>query len=305
MPPQIVEPAAESQQTKSEILPDVCAVCIIAAATLGLAFRKFERARLSTLKGTGDYHNTKGKSMKKLSAIAAIASLFALFAFTNQAAADGHSVSADPMSVSEAGTHTITVSGANWPAEGTVILACPGYEGVEPEVMGETDALTMCDLGNLMPVMVDGDGSFSESVDLDIPESGLVILVGNQAAGLGETLAISVGDMSMDDEMMDDEMMHDDEMMDDEMMHDDEMMDDEMMDDEMMHDDEMDDEMMHDDEMMDDEMMHEDDMMPMGGVGAGFGGTAGGGSNATLALAAGLLAVAVLGGAAIALRRND
>ena len=133
--------------------------------------------------------------MKRIMALAALVSVVALFAFTTQAAAqDGPTASIDPEYVSEAGTHTITVSGSGWPAAGTVILACAGYGGVEPEVVEEADALTKCDLEGFKQATMDGD-SFSNAVDLDIPAEGLVILVGNQAAGLGVLATVKVGEM--------------------------------------------------------------------------------------------------------------
>ena len=137
--------------------------------------------------------------MKRTMALAALTSVVALFAFTTQAAAqDGPTASVDPEYVSEAGTHTITVSGSGWPAAGTVILACAGFGGVEPEVVEEADAFTKCDIGGLTPATMDGD-SFSNAVDLDIPAEGLVILVGNQAAGLGVLATVHVGEMMADD----------------------------------------------------------------------------------------------------------
>ena len=58
--------------------------------------------------------------------------------------------------------------------------------------------------------------------------------------------------------------------------------------------------------MMMDDMDDMDDMdAPEGGADTGFGGMAGSGSSLVVPLAAGLFAVAVLGGAAITLRRND
>ena len=54
-----------------------------------------------------------------------------------------------------------------------------------------------------------------------------------------------------------------------------------------------------------DDMDDMDDMAPEGGADTGFGGMAGSGSSLVVPLAAGLFAVAVLGGAAITLRRND
>ncbi len=211
--------------------------------------------------------------MKRIIAVAAAASLITLLAFTGSAAADGHAISVDPMSVDEPGTHLITVSAAaGWPEEGTTLIACPGYRGVKPEPPLGPDVVTMCDMGNIIQIMVDSDGSFSADVELDIGADGLVILVGNLAAGLNELAVIHVG-------MMDDDM------------------------------DAEDGDMGMDGEMMDEDM-HMDDMddgeMPMGGAMTGFGGTAGdGGIGSALPLAAGLLAVTVLGGAAIALRRNN
>jgi hypothetical protein len=138
--------------------------------------------------------------MKRIMALAALVSVVALFAFTTQAAAqDGATASADPEYVSEAGTHTITVSGSGWPAAGNSILQCAGFAGVPPEVELTLDvAVANCDLVGLVGFEAP-DGSFSQAIDMDIPADGLVILVGNQGASLGVLVIVHVGEMMMDD----------------------------------------------------------------------------------------------------------
>ena len=136
--------------------------------------------------------------MKRIMAVAAAASMLALFALAGQAHAQGEATaSADPEYVGAGGSHSITVSGSNWPDSGTVIIPCAGYGGVAPAEVVEAEVFANCDLGNLFPVTV-SDGSFSESLTLDIPADGLVMLVGNQAAGLGVLVVVKVGE-SMDD----------------------------------------------------------------------------------------------------------
>ena len=142
----------------------------------------------------------KGQSkMKRIMAVAALTSVVALFAFTTQAAAQDTTASVDPEYVSEAGTHTITVSGSGWPAAGNSILQCAGFGGVPPQVELTLDvAVANCDIPSLQGFEA-SDGSFSETIDMDIPAEGLVILVGNQGAALGVLVIVHVGEMMMDD----------------------------------------------------------------------------------------------------------
>ena len=64
--------------------------------------------------------------MKRITAIAAAVSMLALFALTSHAAAQGDpTASVDPEYVSEAGSHTVTVSGSGWQAN-PGIVECPG-----------------------------------------------------------------------------------------------------------------------------------------------------------------------------------
>jgi len=137
--------------------------------------------------------------MKRIMALTVAVSLLALLVLTSQAHAQGEATaSADPEYVGAAGSHSITVSGSNWPASGTVIIPCAGYGGVAPAEVVEAEVFANCDLGNLFPATV-SDGSFSESLTLDVPADGLVMLVGNQAAGLGVLVVVKVGEPMMDD----------------------------------------------------------------------------------------------------------
>ena len=136
--------------------------------------------------------------MKRTMAFVAATSMLALLVLTSQAHAQGEATaSADPEYVGAAGSHSITVSGSNWPASGTVIIPCAGYGGVAPAEVVEAEVFANCDLGNLFPATV-SDGSFSESLTLDIPADGLVMLVGNQTAGLGVLVVVKVGEPMAD-----------------------------------------------------------------------------------------------------------
>lgn len=174
--------------------------------------------------------------MKKIMALTALASAVTLFAFTASAAAQGPSASVDPAYVSETGTHSITVSGSGWAEQGTVVIPCPQFGGVQPDAVEEAAAM-QCNLNSITPIASVTDGSFSQAVDLDIPAEGLVILVGNQGAAQGAYATVMVGEM------------------------------------------------------------------PQGGMDTGFGGTADG-NGVAVPWAAGIMAVVVLGSAAVALRRN-
>jgi len=186
--------------------------------------------------------------MKRIMALTVAVSLLALLVLTSQAHAQGEATaSADPEYVGAAGSHSITVSGSNWPASGTVIIPCAGYGGVPTAEVVETEVFANCDLTNLFPANV-SDGSFSESLTLDIPADGLVMLVGNQAAELGVFVVVKVGEPMGD---------------------------------------------------------MGDDMAPEGAAETGFGGTAGSdGNSLAVPLAATIAAVTLLGGAALATRRN-
>ena len=144
--------------------------------------------------------------MKRIMALAVAASLLALLVLTSQAHAQGEATaSADPEYVGAGGSHSITVSGSNWPDSGTVIIPCAGYGGVAPAEVVESEVFANCDLTSLFPANV-SDGAFSESLTLDIPADGLVMLVGNQAAGLGILVVVKVGEPmdDMGDDMGDD-----------------------------------------------------------------------------------------------------
>ena len=136
--------------------------------------------------------------MKRVMAMTAAVSMLALLVLTSQAHAQGEATaSADPEYVSAAGSHSITISGSNWPDSGTAIIPCAGYGGVAPAEAIEAEVFANCDLGSVSPAGVAG-GSFSETLTLDIPADGLVLLIGNQAAALGVFVVVKIGE-PMDD----------------------------------------------------------------------------------------------------------
>ena len=137
--------------------------------------------------------------MKRIMALTAAMSMMALFVLASHAHAQGEATaSVDPEYVGAAGSHSITVSGSNWPDSGTVVIPCAGYGGAAPAEVVEAEVFASCDLTNLFPGTV-SDGSLSASFTLDIPADGLVLLVGNQAAGLGVFVVVKVGEPMAED----------------------------------------------------------------------------------------------------------
>ncbi len=218
--------------------------------------------------------------MKRIIAVAAAASLIALFAFAGSASADGHgpTVTSDPATVAAEGEeHTFTVTGSGFtPGNVLFVLPCtypgdPLTPDSTPEQMAAslgaiTQASCKLEADYLVPVPADADGNFSVMRTVTV-EANLAWVAGDQAQTEVGSVPILVAGGMMDDMDMDDMDMDEDMDMNDDM---------------------------------------DDGEMPMGGPMTGFGGTAGdGGSGSALPLAAGLLAVTVLGGAAIALRRNN
>ena len=139
--------------------------------------------------------------MKRIMALTAAVSMLALFVLASQASAqDGPTATADPEYVSEAGTHTITVSGSGFGADPS-ITACTGFGGVMPEQ--ELDqATSMANCPSLIPDMSNAipaeGGSFSTSVTVDVPAEGLVLLVFTADPPDGALVLIKIGE-PMDD----------------------------------------------------------------------------------------------------------
>ncbi len=213
--------------------------------------------------------------MKRTMALVAAVSMLALFALTSQASAQGDpTVSVDPAYVSEAGDHTVTVSGDGWQAP-VAITACPGYGGVNPDTIDQGSAIANCpDLIADMsaPVPAPG-GSFSTEKTFSVPAEGLVIMAFTPEPSASARTVVMVGE-AMGDDMADD-----------------------MDGDDMAEGDDMGDDMADD---------MGDDMAPMGGADTGLGGMAGSdGNSAAVPLAASLAAIALLGGTALLVRRHS
>jgi len=112
-----------------------------------------------------------------------------LIGFAAPASAQGdQSITADPSNVAEAGEHEINVTGSGYTGP-AFLLPCPGAEGDLTKV-AEDGA---CDLGALTPVTPDDDGNFEASATFEIPEQGLVMVVGNAAQTEVAVALVTVG----------------------------------------------------------------------------------------------------------------
>ena len=119
-----------------------------------------------------------------MKSIVRVALVFAaLIAMAAPAAAQ--SISADPGSVAEAGTHDFTVSGSGFSDAG-FLLPCPGANG-DPAAIAEDS----CDLTNLTPYDA---GDWSVDVTYDVPAEGLVLVAGNAAQTESSATVITIGD---------------------------------------------------------------------------------------------------------------
>ncbi len=128
--------------------------------------------------------------LKRLFVLAGVMALVGML-WASPAAADGHlpSITLDPASVpAEAGSVTVTVTGANWSEPSPFfIVGCPGAAG-DPEapltLSSAPEAIAMCP--NLMAAAVAvewDDGSFTtewttEITQADIDNGALVVLAG-------------------------------------------------------------------------------------------------------------------------------
>ncbi len=226
---------------------------------------------------------TMTKNAKRFAAVVAAASFLALGVMASQASAqDGPSIQIDPAAVAGPGSHTFTITGANWnPGLAIFIVPCtvPGEQLTTAtpmsDLMSVAGAMTPanCQLTPLGTTSIGDDGTFTTEITHDV--------TANFAFGAGDiaqTQNAGFPVLFIAEDMMDDM----DDMSDD--------MDD--MGDDMS--DEMDD--------MDD---MSDDMVPDGGADTGFGGTAGSDSNSlAVPLAASIAAVTLLGAATLVARRN-
>ena len=112
-----------------------------------------------------------------------------LIGFAAPASAQGdQAITADPSNVAEAGEHEITVTGSGYTGP-AFLLPCPGAEGDLTKVVEDG----ACDLGSLTPVTPDDDGNFEASATFDIPEQGLVMVVGNAAQTEVAAAVVTVG----------------------------------------------------------------------------------------------------------------
>ena len=137
--------------------------------------------------------------MKRIMALTAVASVLALFVLTSQAhAQDEPTATADPASVSEAGSHTITLTGSGWTND-VSIAECPGWGGAVPEVMDQGSVVGGCAPSVFSPTVATiSDGSFTQSVTINVPAEGLALLLFHQAPDAAAVVIITVGE-TMDD----------------------------------------------------------------------------------------------------------
>lgn len=107
-------------------------------------------------------------------ALVAVAALFALTG-APASAQDGPSITVDPEFVEAPGEQEFTVTGSGWTVASAFVLPC-----IVVEDLTQLDAQGGdCDLANLTPVTNDGSGGFEATVTYDIPEEGLLIVVGD------------------------------------------------------------------------------------------------------------------------------
>lgn len=126
--------------------------------------------------------------MKRL-LLSLVAVVLATFAMAAPVSAQGdQAITADPTSVDAAGEHELTVSGTGYTGP-AFLLPCPGAEGDLTKV-AEDGA---CDLNNLTPVAPDGDGNVEATVTYDIPDGGLVIVIGNADQSEVAVTLVTVG----------------------------------------------------------------------------------------------------------------
>lgn len=105
--------------------------------------------------------------MKKIIAVAGFLALMLTMLSGTASAQDEPTISADPASVSEEGTASITVMGENFtPGNSLFLLPCVAPDGDANAINGQAD----CDIADLTAVTVGDDGTFSIDVEYDIVE---------------------------------------------------------------------------------------------------------------------------------------
>ena len=141
--------------------------------------------------------------MKRIMALTAVVSVLALFVLTSQAHAQEAMATADPAYVSEAGSHTITLAGSGWGAD-VSIAECPGWGAAVPEVIDQASVVGGCAPSVFSPTVATvSDGSFTQSVTVNVPAEGLAIFLFHQEPEAAAIVIIQIGE-PMDD--MGDEM---------------------------------------------------------------------------------------------------
>lgn len=121
-------------------------------------------------------------------ALVAVAALFALSG-APASAQDGPSITVDPEFVEAAGEQEFTITGAGWTVPSAFVLPC-----IVVEDLTQLDAEGGdCDLANLTPAVNDGSGGFEVTVTYDIPEEGLLIVVGDADQTESAFHVVSVG----------------------------------------------------------------------------------------------------------------
>ena len=107
-------------------------------------------------------------------ALVAVAALFALTG-APASAQDGPAISVDPEFVEAPGEQEFTIVGSGWTVPSAFVLPCIAVEDLTQLDAQGGD----CDLANLTPAVNDGSGGFEVTVTYDIPEEGLLIVVGD------------------------------------------------------------------------------------------------------------------------------
>ena len=149
------------------------------------------------------HNHERTVEVKRIMALTAALSMLALFVLTSQATAqEDVAASVDPEYVSEAGEHTVTVSGTGW-TPGAAIVDCPGWGGTAPAA---SDVDTAAVITNCPGVLSGGttatsvsDGSFSQEVTVNVPDEGVVLLVFTQSPEAGAVVVVKVGEAMGDD----------------------------------------------------------------------------------------------------------
>ena len=154
--------------------------------------------------------------MKRIMALAALASVVALFAFTTQAAAQQiGTLTADPPTVPAEGEYTFTVTGSGFiPSTSVFVLPCtlPG-DPLTPASSAEEIGASIaaldatggdCNVGNLTPAAIDGDGNFTAEVTAPVGQNFAWVAGDAPPSTQRGFVPIFIVDPSMMDDMDDD-----------------------------------------------------------------------------------------------------